>query len=415
MLRSLFLNVHLKFLSLPLLGPIADSFDDWLVANGYTRNSREYFVSKLPRMDADLRKRQVKEVADLSHPVLHGCWRTLSKTYPGHARTVRILERYLAANGLINRDRPAPAISPASILIEEYGNYLREVRGFASSTVSNHRYTAQCFLQHLEGKGIALKKIQVSHIESYVATAGKRLSRAGLQQYIGALRGFLRFLAMDGRVPTGLGGQIDTPRVYRLEQLPRTLPWETVRALLRSIDRTSAKGVRDYAMFLLIATYGLRTCEVVAITLDDIRWRQDSLRIHQPKTLSPLELPLTNEVSSAIVKHLKRTPPSPPYRRIFLRMRAPIGVLKRTAVGEAFQSLVRKSGLRVPFQGPHCMRHSLAVHLLKSGTPLKTIGDILGHRSAASTSTYLRLATADLREVALPVPGKNRQTQEGQR
>ena len=308
MLRSLFLNAHLKFLSLPLLGPIADRFDDWLVANGYTRNSREYFVSKLPRMDADLRKRQVKEVADLSHPVLHGCWRTLSKTYPGHARTVRILERYLAANGLITRDRPAPAISPASILIEEYGNYLREVRGFASSTVSNHRYTAQCFLQHLEEKGIALKKIQVSYIESYVATAGKRLSRAGLQQYIGALRGFLRFLAMDGRVPTGLGGQIDTPRVYRLEQLPRTLPWETVRALLRSIDRTSAKGVRDYAMFLLIATYGLRTCEVVAITLDDIRWRQDSLRIHQPKTLSPLELPLTNEVSSAIVKHLKRTP-----------------------------------------------------------------------------------------------------------
>ena len=168
-------------------------------------------------------------------------------------------------------------------------------------------------------------------------------------------------------------------------------------------------------MFLLIATYGLRTSEVVAITLDDIRWRQNSLRLHQPKTSSTLELPLTNEVSSAIVKHLKRTPPSLPYRRIFLRMRAPIGVLKRTAIGEAFQSLVRKSDLRIPFQGPHCMRHSLAVHLLKSGTPLKTIGDILGHRSAASTSTYLRLATEDLREVALPVPGKIRPAKEGQR
>ena len=168
-------------------------------------------------------------------------------------------------------------------------------------------------------------------------------------------------------------------------------------------------------MFLLIATYGLRTSEVVAITLDDIRWRQGRLRIQQPKTLSPLELPLTNEVSSAIVKHLKRTPTPPPYRRIFLRMRAPIGVLKRTAVGEAFQSLVRKSGLRIAFQGPHCMRHSLAVHLLKRGTPLKTIGDILGHRSAASTSTYLRLAITDLREVALPVPARNCQAKEGQR
>jgi integrase/recombinase XerD len=415
MLHSLFPKAHLRFLSLPLLGPIADSFDDWLAVNGYTRSSREYFVSKLRHMDVDLRSRQVKEVADLTHPVLHGCWRTLSKTYPGHAKTVRILERYLAADGLITRDRPATGTSPASILIEEYGNYLREVRGFASSTVSNHRYTAQCLLQHLEEKGIALKKIQASHLESYVAKAGKRLSRAGLQQDIGALRGFLRFLAMEGRVPAGLDSQIDTPRLYRLEQLPRALPWETVRALLRSIDKTSAKGLRDYAMFLLIATYGLRTSEVVAITLDDIHWRQDSLRIHQPKTSSLLELPLTNEVSSAIVKHLKRTPPPPRYRRIFLRMRAPIGVLKRTAVGEAFQSLVRKSGLRIPFQGPHCMRHSLAVHLLKSGTPLKTIGDILGHRSAASTSTYLRLATGDLREVALPVPGRGRQAKEGER
>jgi len=415
MLHSLFPKAHLRFLSLPLLGPIADSFDDWLAANGYTRSSREYFVSELRHTYADLRIRQVKEVADLTHPVLHGCWRTLSKTYPGHAKTVRILERYLAANGLIIRDRPATGTSPASILIEEYLNYLREVRGFASSTVSNHRYTAQCLLQHLEEKGIAPKKIQASHLESYVAKAGKRLSRARLQQDIGALRGFLRFLAMDGRVPAGLDSQIDTPRLYRLEQLPRALPWETVRTLLRSIDKTSAKGLRDYAMFLLIATYGLRTSEVVAITLDDIRWRQDSLRIHQPKTSSLLELPLINEVSSAIVKHLKRTPPPPRYRRIFLRMRAPIGVLKRTAVGEAFQSLVRKSGLRIPFQGPHCMRHSLAVHLLKSGTPLKTIGDILGHRSAASTSTYLRLATGDLREVALPVPGRWRQAKEGER
>src|SRR6266566_1873070 len=264
-------------------------------------------------------------------------------------------------------------------------------------------------------RGSHRRRSRPATLESYVAKAGKRLSRAGLQQDIGALRGFLRFLAMDGRVPAGLDSQIDTPRLYRLEQLPRALPWETVRTLLRSIDKTSAKGLRDYAMFLLIATYGLRTSEVVAITLDDIRWRQDSLRIHQPKTSSLLELPLINEVSSAIVKHLKRTPPPPRYRRIFLRMRAPIGVLKRTAVGEAFQSLVRKSGLRIPFQGPHCMRHSLAVHLLKSGTPLKTIGDILGHRSAASTSTYLRLATGDLREVALPVPGRWRQAKEGER
>ncbi len=415
MLRSLFPRGHGRFLSMPVLGPVADGFDDWLAANGYTRFSRQYLISPLPHVDVDLRRRQVKEVANLSRTVLHDCWRTLNKTRPWNAGTVRALERYLAANGLIADDPPATADSPASILIEGYANYLREVRGLGAFTVLFHRNTAQCFLQYLDEKGVAVKDIDASHVESYVARAGTRLSRPSLQNTIGALRGFLRFLAIGGRAPDGLGSQIDTPLLYRLEKLPRALPWDTVRALLRSIDRTSARGLRDYAMFLLMATYGLRASEVVALTLDDIRWRQGRLRIHPRKTSSPLDLPLINEVSSAVVKHLKRTPPPPPYRRIFLRAHAPVGVLKPTAITKAFYSLVRKSGLDISLHGPHCLRHSLAVHLLKNGTPFKTIGDILGHRSAESTSTYLRLATGDLREVPLPVPGMERRAKEGQR
>jgi integrase/recombinase XerD len=417
MLRSLFPRVHHKFLSMPLLGLITDGFDDWLVSNGYTCRSRKSSIGRLPEIDAALRRRRVKEIANLTHSVLHDYWRAVMKIHPTGAGTVRNLGRYLAENSLMADDRQtATSATFASILSEEYVNHLRQVRGFAASTVSHHRYTAQCFLQHLEEARTTLENIHVQHIESYVAKAGKRLSRASLQHDIGALRGFLRFLAMEGRIPPGLGVQIDTPRHYRLEQLPRALPWKMVRALLRSLDTTSAMGLRDYTMFLLIATYGLRSCEVVAITLDDIRWRQGILRIHQRKTLSSLELPLTNEVSWAIVKHLKRTPPPAPHRRIFLRMRAPLGVLKPTAITEAFQALVRKSGLNISFQGAHCLRHSYAVHLLKNGTPLKTIGDILGHHTAESTAMYLRLATGDLREVALEVPDKKpRNAKEGQR
>ena len=96
-------------------------------------------------------------------------------------------------------------------------------------------------------------------------------------------------------------------------------------------------------------------------------------------------------------------------------MRAPIGVLKPTAVTEAFQALARNNGFSIPYQGPHCLRHSYALHLLKNGTPLKTIGDILGHRTAESTSMYLRLATGDLREVPLAVPGGRHSRKEGNR
>ncbi len=412
MLRSLLPKAHRKYLSLPLLGPIADGFDDWLAASGFTRGSRTLSIHLLPLVDTNLRRRGVDEVAKLNHTVLDNCWKGLKKRYPCRAGTIHTLERYLVANGLIV-DSLQAATQPSTVS-EEYTNHLREVRGFAASTVSSHRRVAQCFLQHLEESGVAVGSLCTSNIESYIAQAGKRLGRASLQHEVAALRGFLRFLSADGRAPAGLDRQIDTPRLYRLEQLPRALPWDTVRALLQSIDRASPMGLRDYAMFLLIATYGLRASEIVAISLEDIRWRQRILRIHQRKTSSPLELPLTNEVLSALVKHLKRTPPPAPYRRVFLRMRAPMGVLKPTAVTEAFQALVRKSRLSIPYQGPHCLRHSYAVHLLKNGTPLKTIGDILGHRTAESTSMYLRLATGDLREVALAVPGSRHSAKEGQ-
>lgn len=413
MLRSLLPRAHHRYLSLPLLGSIADGLDDWLASNGYTQLSRKNAIYELPHVDTELRHRRIKEISHLTLAVLHDCWRSLLKKCPNRAATVRALEWYLTANDLIVPSRPARATSTASILIEQYTNFLSEVRGLAASTISLHRRTARCFLQHLDGEGVRLKTVQASQIESYVNKAGKRLSRVRLQHELSELRVFLRFLATDGRAAEGLASQIDMPRVYRLEKLPRSLPWETVRALLRSIDRSSVKGLRDYAMFLLMATYGLRSSEVVAITLDDIRWRQGRLRIHQSKTSSFLELPLTNEVSCALVKHLKRTPPPSPYRRIFLRMLAPTGMLKPTAVNRALLSLVKKSGLRIPFHNPHSLRHTLAVHLLQKGIPLKTIGDIFGHRSPASTSTYLRLATEDLREVPLSVPRRGRQAKEG--
>ena len=414
MLRSLLPKAHYKFLSMPLLGPITDGFDDWLAASGFTRGSRKFSIRMLRHVDANLHRR-IEDISKLSHPILNDCWRDLKKVYPCGAGTVHTLERYLMASRLIADDQQATASPQILVLSEEYANHLREVRGFAASTVSSHRRTAESFLQHLNKTGICLEGVRASNVESYVSKTGVRLSRGSLQHEVAALRGFLRFLATDGRMPVGLDCQIDTPRLYRLEQLPRALPWETIRTLLQSIDTASPMGLRDYAMFLLIATYGLRASEVVAISLDDIRWRQGILRIHQRKTFSPLELPLTNEVMSALVKHLKRTPPPAPYRRVFLRMRAPIGVLKPTAVTEAFQALVRKSGLNIPYHGAHCLRHSYAVHLLKNRTSLKTIGDILGHRTAESTSMYLRLATGDLREVSLAVPRKSHTQTEGKR
>jgi site-specific recombinase XerD len=157
-------------------------------------------------------------------------------------------------------------------------------------------------------------------------------------------------------------------------------------------------------MFILISTYGLRTSEVAHLRLEDICWRAEQLRIARSKTCSRLTLPLTTEVGACLLDYLRHGRPQTIHRQVFLRVRAPAGPLRPTAVTEAFQGWVRRSGLPIPYQGPHCLRHSLAVHLLRRGAPLKTIGDLLGHRSIESTCVYLRLHVEDLRDVALDLP-----------
>jgi integrase/recombinase XerD len=409
MLKSLFPKASHTHSSLPLLGSIADGFDDWLLGQGYTVKSRTHAIEMLRHIEKNLRRRGIEHVTHLTPSTLYDTWKALIRRFPTEAGTVRALERYLKERGLLNGHEKAKCCSEIDVLTTAYADDLREVQGHAQGTICAHVRIAKCFLVHL--KKTRLQALTSRDLEAYVKNAGKRLSRGGLQNEVGVLRRFLRFLAVKGKVPPGLDSQIDTPRVYGLEKLPRSLPWGVVRAFLQSIDRTSILGLRDYTIFLLIATYGLRTSEIVALTLENIQWRTNKIGIVQGKTSTPLELPLTNEVGAALLKYLKAVPPRPPHRQLFLRMIAPIGPLRSNSVTSAFQAWSRRSGLGIPFKGAHCLRHSYAANLLNNGTSLKTIGDILGHRCARSTVAYLRLATEDLREVALPLPVKTEQKQ----
>jgi len=174
---------------------------------------------------------------------------------------------------------------------------------------------------------------------------------------------------------------------------------------LRAIDRTTPKGRRDYAIFLLVATYGLRTSEVCALCLDDVAWRTRRINVPRPKVGTPLLLPLTDEVGSALLEYLRGGRPDSTHRHLFLRVEFPLGPLGRGVIPAAFSAWAKRAEISLPARcGPHCIRHALALHLIREGASLKMIGDILGHRSAESTGVYLRLDIDDLRDVALPLP-----------
>ena len=418
MLLDLYPRVHRRDTAVPIIGPALDGYGTWLLKQGYsTDRAREYFRAA-PRLARQLQRRGVRSLSGLTRARLLACAPKESQADPDVAALVRQLDRYLDTELLVY---PTPAVSSVEQRLTAYTTYLAQVRGFARSTCTYHRRTVTEFLRHVraERTPTPLATLTRRDLETFLCAVGPRQTRASLQHVVSHLRAFLRYLASTGDIRPGLEVQIDTPRVYRGEQLPRSLPWDTVQALLKAIDRTTPMGRRDYAMFLLIATYGLRCCEIVTLTLDDVEWRAGRLRISQRKTRGSLWLPLTDEVGTALLDYLRhgrsalavrrqRVPfrggPPPVYRELFLRHRTPVGVLKPTAVTEAFQAWSKRSGLAIPFQGAHCLRHSYAVHLLRSGIALKTIGDLLGHRTLESTCVYLRLAVEDLREVALNLP-----------
>jgi integrase/recombinase XerD len=407
MLDTLFPIVSKRCMRLPLFGPVMEDFTEWLVQQDYAPLHIRAMLRVVRKMDRHFRRKAVHRLEEITSPSLDRYWQILRRHIPWDAGTVRIMERFLRMRGVFS----CQSRTPTALQLADYSGYLGEVRGLAPGTISGQlRVTAQ-FLAHLDFDKATrrLEAIGADDIEGFIGKINQSLSRATLQTRVTSLRNFLRFLAASGKVPPDLAERVDGPRVYKHEKLPRTLPWKTVQALLRSIPKNTSMGQRDYAMLFLMATYGLRSCEVAALTLDDVDWRAGLLRIPQSKTRNVLDLPLTDEAARVLIKYLRQVPRPNGYRNLFFRMRAPIGPLTRESLREAFQSWSRRSGLDIPFQGPHCLRHCYAVHLLRQGTALKTIGDLLGHQHPETTAGYLRLATEDLREVGLSVPRSTRQ------
>lgn len=403
MLIDLYPRAHARFTSLPLLGPHMEGFAGWLAGRDYPRTLIRVRMRKTPVLEALLRRFGCLKLSEITESQLRGLAPRDSQDDICLSALVRALTDYLKECGTLS----APVATPSERLMRFYREFLAEVRGFADSTVAYHCATATELLSFLryDTTPVALREIDAQRIEAFLKSIAKRLSRASLQHVAAHLRSFLRFLADRGEVAIGLDGAVDTPRLYRGERLPLAWPWETVQEFLESIDRTTPMGRRDYAMFLLVSTYGLRSSETVALRLDHIAWRAGQFRIERAKTQTATHLPLTEEAGAALLDYLRHDRPQSRYREVFLRVREPRRPLLPASVGDAFRSWASRSSLHLPRCGPHCLRHSVAMHLLRQGTPLKTIGDLLGHRSPESTCSYLRLHTDDLRDAALDLPG----------
>ncbi len=406
MLNDLFDEVYKQYRSLPLLGSVLDDFDDWLGEQGYALGTRQNHITHCAHIEDYFWKRGVRRIAELSTEKFGTCRRYFKLRTGRSDYGVACLHRYLQERQLLSARDVSQPVSIIDEFLIGYREYLVEVRGFSPSTVQAHCQSVLEFLRlaKKDNSEFQLHDLDRGHIEKFIIKVGRRVGRGTLQHAVAHVRGLLRYLCMLGKVPAGLDSQVDTPRVYRQEQLPKSLPWDVVCAFVESIDRSDAQGLRDYAMCLLIAKYGLRASDVAGLKLEDINWRAAELHFNQRKTGYPLILPLFDRVGEALVAYLRDGRPSSKHREVFLTLRAPISPVTIHTIGPAFRERVRRGDLPIPFEGVHCLRHSYAMHLLRSGMPLKAIGDVLGHRSTEATCVYIRLNVDELRDVGLPLP-----------
>ena len=306
----------------------------------------------------------------------------------------------LAIDGYDGPGRPHKPDNPFERQAPQFLTYLVEEKGLRPRTILQYRFHLHQFAAYLEHTGIGLRAVSPTVISGFITEYGPRVAWTTLRNACGTLRVFLRYLYREGVLSRDLSSLVEFPQSYRHAGIPRSINWDRVEKVLASVDRRSPCGKRDYAMLLLLSTYGLRACEVAALTIDDIDWRNERFRIRERKAGNTTTYPLSAVAGAAIIDYLKNGRPATTDREVFMRMAAPLAPIGHAAVVCRAAHFIRKAGINVPRAGSHVLRHSCVQRLLNAHFSLKHIGDYVGHRNISSTQIYGKLAIEQLRYVA---------------
>jgi len=292
---------------------------------------------------------------------------------------------------------------PFAAVVPGFFDYLVNERGLRPASVLGYRHHLDRFEAYLQRIGVeSIRELSPTILTAFVVErAAAGLAKSTVRDSAGVLRVFLRYVHREGILATDLSATVGWPQVYRLSSIPRSISWDEVNRVLAGVDRRTEAGRRDYAILLLLVTYGLRGREVAALTLDDIDWKRERLAIPERKAGHSTAFPLSAVVGEALLDYLQHGRPATTDRHVFFRAAAPRRPIGAAAVSSLCRSYLLKAGVEVSRPGSHTLRHSAVQRLVDANFDLKTIGDFIGHRSARSTKVYAKVAVEALREVAL--------------
>jgi site-specific recombinase XerD len=296
---------------------------------------------------------------------------------------------------------PAPVPSAYAEHVAEFAAYLVQERGLSPKTVAYDCRTTHEFLAQIEKAALQLKKLTVPQVDELLAkkVRDEGYARITIQRWASTLRRFFRFAEGRGWCRQGLAAAIMAPRVFTHEGLPIGPAWDDVKRLLAATEGDRPVDIRDRALLMLLAVYGLRAGEVAALCLKDFDWQREVLSVPHSKSQRPRTYPLCRPVGDAVVRYLREVRPRSNRQEVFLTRVVPFRPLSANGLTMVVKRRLQALGLKLPHYGAHVLRHACATHLLAQGLSLKEIGDHLGHVDPDTTRIYAKVDVAALRTV----------------
>lgn len=391
------------------LDPYLASFEESLASKNYKSPTLENYRCLLRRFGRLLEAEGVQPsaltpdlVAELAQrlPTAPKC----TIKVPNLAR--RFVE-HLIEIGVATRPALTAAQAERTELLAGFETYLIRQRGLRPRSIYHALRFANRFLDHRFGDNMLdLAALKTRDVVAFMQHLLARKHPFRDKTPATHLRSFFQYLFAKGLTTTNLS--LCVPRMHKPwgARLPRYLSPDEVEAVVASVRANPRRGARDYAMLLLMARLGLRAPEVVAIQLDDIDWRAGELLVRGKGQLHD-RLPIPPDVGEAISRYLQQDRTSTTTRTLFVTHRAPNRPFKDSqVVNHVLKEAFAATGVKPPspYVGSHVLRHSLATNMVRAGASLEEIGDLLRHRSRATTMIYAKVDTEGLRSIAQPWP-----------
>ena len=388
------------------LGPYLDSFGWRLYECGYSPGVGQAYIRYVSYLSQWLEQKGFKAQQLDEHKI-----RDYMEVLKHHKDTVvssspyLLFLSYLREKGVIKKS-PPPVKNQIDSIVHEYVEYLLNERGLAKSTIPHRRIFPRRFLEERFGKKpVVLSQFKARDLIRYIENHAHEYGALYRGTMVLVLRDFCRFLYLHKYIQEDISVSIPRVPCWKATILPNHLERSDVERILKTCERNTPKGMRDYAILLLLARLGLRAGEVLNLTLDDVDWESGEITICGKGSKRNL-LPLPQEIGRALVQYLQHGRPPCSSRYVFIRLRAPHTKFQSSSpIGKIVERAIKRAGLNPPHKGSHLLRHTFATSLLRHGASLPEIGRMLGHERVSSTLVYAHIDMKNLKKVAQPWPG----------